>query len=159
MNIIFKNYFYYTKKFIKSTFYLTDLICNKYNIKKENFGYYLMLFHIYLIYNIHYSLYYQDPIINPYYYYYYYTSFLIAMSNLLLRGCVLVKIEKYCFNKKEYIGPSTSLLVPTLKTIGIRNIKHIIYIQNFFAMSFFIFILYVSNQKINSNNILNEIKE
>lgn len=147
----------YTGQLIKSTLILVDFLSIKFNIPRKYLGYIIAIIHSALVSNVFYVIFLQNPDINLYYYLYNYLLWFVTISNIILRGCILVKIERHLFNDKNYIGPVTYFVKLLSNSFGIYNIKNIILIQNILAGMSFCFSLYVSHNKLNSNNIINEI--
>ena len=155
--MILNNYKKNTVTFIKNILILADLITLTFNIPRDKFANIIWFIHILLMTKTMYVLHFQDPNTNLYYYLYNNFFWFVAISNFLLRGCILVKIERHLYNDKNYIGPGTFIIVKLSNIIGIYEYKNKVRVQNILAGLSFVVTLIVANYKINSNNILNEI--
>ena len=137
----------YTKSFLKNTFNSIDNICEILNIQKKTLGIYISFFHIFIITKMHYELYYTDPYTNNLFIYWYYFLQGVILSNIIMNGCILVKLERHLFKDKKYLGPHNIIIYPFLRLFGITDYDTIKIIQVRFAMIAFIYALYVSHLK------------
>ena len=103
--------------------------------------------HIYIIYNVCYTLLLTEPFVNPYYYHWKTFLWIVALSNYILNGCILIKIEKKLFNDKYYLGPHNILIKPIYSSLNIYNYKIRKNIQSILMGISFIIIIFYSEFK------------
>ncbi len=137
----------YTKIFLKNTFHSFDNICEILNIKKKTLGIYISFFHTLIITKMYYELYYTDPYTNKLFIHWYYFLHSVILSNIILNGCILVKLERHLLEDKKYLGPHNIIIYPFLSLFSIKDYNTIKTIQTRFAMLTFIYALYVSHLK------------
>jgi len=143
MNPLYPYYKPFSYLLMKSLYYLADLICYKTGLSKSQLGKIVAIFHTWIIGYSYYELYFSSPIENKNYIFYYNFTFWVAFSNFVLNGCVLVKVERYLFENKEYLGPHNMLLQPAFYYLNINNYNTKKTIQtNFMMFGFLITLLY-----------------
>lgn len=99
--------------------------------------------HSYIIFNVCYALLLTEPLLNPYYYHWKCFLWVVASSNYILNGCILIKIEKKLFNDKYYLGPHNILINPICTVLNIDNYKTRKNVQSILmGISFLIIIFY-----------------
>ena len=103
--------------------------------------------HTYIIYTVCYTLLFTEPLLNPYYYHWKNSFWIFALSNYVLNGCILIKIEKKLFNDKYYLGPHNMLIKPIYSVLNINNYKIKKNIQSILMGSAFIIIIIYSEFK------------
>lgn len=142
-------------KYYKPYTYILLNYCYEFAFKLSEFleitpytlGRIIVTIHAYIIYSVCYTILFTEPLLNPYYYHWKNFFWVVASSNYILNGCLLIKIEKKLFNDKHYLGPHNMLIKPIYTLLNINNYKIRKNLQSILIGITFIILIFYSEFK------------
>ena len=145
---ILSRYNQFLKASFKNVFFFVDIFSIYSGIKRKNLAIFFAILHTKIIFVTYYNVLLTTPKENNFYIYWYNFLLMIATSNLLLRGCILTKLERHLFNDKTYIGPHNYLVRPYLNYFGINDYTIIKNMQLILMAKIFLLTLYYGRLQI-----------